>query len=386
MITRNNYEEFFLLYVDNELSAADRQIVERWVAENPDLKEEWEILLQCRIRPDNHLVFTGRESLLKQEGALAEDNYLEYFLSYIDGELDEATRNSVDEFVRRHPSLRSELERLQQTVSVPDPAIVFENKEILFKKERDRRIVLTPWRMVAAAVVAGVISLLIFNPLKKAPQVRSLSSVDSSKTEHYKPAARPAVKEELANNGTSVRKNKQDGNQAVKKDSSVVTPGPATALHLSEAGHADRMAVVNKRKMQHNSHTNGKEREDDPGSRELAQTDPLMNKQVIDQAPVRVVTTSIKGPGKKTIVLTGLAVSGNPDTGSEENSSFATRALLNSSNDAPEDGYAMESSSPRKNKLRGLFRKVTRVLEKNTSRDEDDKHSVLIGGFQFALK
>jgi len=399
MITRDNYEEFFLLYVDNELSAADRQIVERWVAENPDLKEEWEILLQCRIRPDNHLLFSGRESLLMQEGALAEDNYLEYFLSYVDGELDEVTRRSVDEFVRRHPSLRPELERLQQTVSVPDRAIVFENKEILYKKEKDRRIVLIPWRMVAAAVVVGVISLLIFNPLRKAPPVRSLGST-GNKTAPSKPGAPPAAKEqpninggtvrkdELADNGTSGTNDKQEGNGnlVVKKDSPAVTPGLATALHLSEAGYADRTAEVTKRRVPHNSHTDGKEREDDPGSRELAQTDPLINKRVVDQAPVRVITTSIKGPGKKMIVLTGLAVSGNPDAGSEENTSFATQALLNSSNDAPEDGFAMESSSPKKNKLRGLFRKVSRVLEKNASREEDDKHSVLIGGFQFALK
>jgi hypothetical protein len=276
---------------------------------------------------------------------------------------------------------------------------VFENKEILYKKERDRRIVLIPWRMVAAAVVVGVISLLIFNPLRLARQVRSLGST-GNKAAPYKPGAHPAAKkepsingspvgkDELADHGTSGRKDKQDGNGnlVVKKDSPAVTPGPATALHLSEAGHADRMAEVTKRTIPHNSHTDGKEREDDPGTRELAQTEPLINKRVIDQAPVRVVATSIKGPGKKTIVLTGLAVSGNPDAGGEENTSFATQALLNSTNDAPEDGFAMESSSPKKNKLRGLFRKVSRVLEKNASRDEDDKHSVLIGGFQFALK
>ena len=100
--------------------------------------------------------------------------------------------------------------------------------------------------------------------------------------------------------------------------------------------------------------------------------------RVIDQAPVRVITTGIKGPGNKTIVLTGLA--------EDNNSSFATRALLNSSTDDPEDGDGMQSSSSGKNRLRGLFRKVSRVLEKSSSRDEDDKRHVLIGGFQFALK
>jgi hypothetical protein len=111
----------------------------------------------------------------------------------------------------------------------------------------------------------------------------------------------------------------------------------------------------------------------------------LINKRVIDQAPVRVASGPIN-QHNRTIVLTGLAASGDPDTGNEANTSFATRALLNSSNGDPEDGFTMESSSPKKNKLRGLFRKVTRVLEKNTSRDDDDKHSVLIGGFQFAIK
>ncbi len=403
MITRDNYEEFFLLYVDNELSAAERQAVERWVADNPDLKEEWDILSQCRMRPDDHLVFTGSEVLLKQEGALTEDNYEKYFLSYVDGELDEVTRRSVDEFVRRHASLRRELERLQQTVSTPDPAVVFANKEVLYKKEDTRRIMPLPWRIAAAAIVAGVIGLLIFNPLRKVPPEGRLSSVTGNKTGQHKPGARPAVKDTTATNENDVRKNDVVINE--KKDPPGVTPVPAAALHLSEAGQAGRMAEVDKAevnkkgRMPRNAQTNtgipgipigtekdGKEQQDDPGNGEWAQTDPLINKRVIRQAPVRVVAAGPINRHNRMIVLTGLADSGDPAPESEANSSFATRAMLASSDGNPEDGFTMESSSPKKNKLRGLFRKVTRVLEKNTNRDEEDKHTVLIGGFQFALK
>ena len=55
MITRENYQEFFLLYIDNELSAADARAVEEWVEANPDLEEEWESLQLCRVDPGEEL-------------------------------------------------------------------------------------------------------------------------------------------------------------------------------------------------------------------------------------------------------------------------------------------------------------------------------------------
>jgi len=387
MITRNNYEEFFLLYVDNELSAAARETVERFVAENPDLKEEWDLFLQCRIHPDQHLVFTGRESLFKQENDLATDssaglkidtgNYEEYFLSYIDGELDEDARNSVEEFVRRRPSLLAELTALQLTVSIPDPAVVFENKASLYKKEKERRIVFFPWRIAAAALVAGVIGLLILNPFKKGPEEKATPPIASTKTGTDKPVTSatatlsPASSDSPA--GPAIHKTPATQLPIAKKNALAVTLRPSSALHHSEAGE------------QAPSYSSPAKRKEDAESKALAQTDLPANTPVINQDPVRVATTSnLDGQATRPPVVATPVV--NHPNMLVANADFATRALLNSSTGSPEDDGTMDSSPAKKNKLRGLFRKVTRVLEKNTSRDDDDKHNVLIGSFQFALK
>ena len=45
-INRHNYEEYFILYMDNELPAAERRMVDEFVKLHPDLQEELSLLLQ----------------------------------------------------------------------------------------------------------------------------------------------------------------------------------------------------------------------------------------------------------------------------------------------------------------------------------------------------
>ena len=59
-IDRHNYEEFFILYLDNELTAEERRRVEDFAAANPDLKEELDLLLQSKLVPDTAIVFNSK--------------------------------------------------------------------------------------------------------------------------------------------------------------------------------------------------------------------------------------------------------------------------------------------------------------------------------------
>ena len=74
-IDKGNYEEFFLLYVDNELPAADREAVDSFVSAHPELREELELLLETRLIPEEQL-FGNPEVLMKPERAARRNTYL----------------------------------------------------------------------------------------------------------------------------------------------------------------------------------------------------------------------------------------------------------------------------------------------------------------------
>ena len=160
VINRHNYETYFLLWVDGELSSEEKVAVERFVAENPDMAEELALLQSTQLHPDETLVFKGKEILYKREGQdISLNNYEEWFLLYTDNELSEEQKIQVELFVLQHPDLQREFEYLQQT-RLPEENWVFANKEILYRSTTERPPVLyMRWmRYAAAAAVIGIMA------------------------------------------------------------------------------------------------------------------------------------------------------------------------------------------------------------------------------------
>jgi hypothetical protein len=154
-INRNNYEELFLLYVDDELDAASKLAVENFIEQNPDLAVEFNMLMQTKSVAEEALFF-DKENLLRTEGnSINASNHEEYFLLYIDNELSAAKREEVEMYVLQHPKLQDEFTTLKQAMLAPE-ALSYGDKKDLYRTEKRRTIYLKPWRLAAAAILIGV--------------------------------------------------------------------------------------------------------------------------------------------------------------------------------------------------------------------------------------
>lgn len=155
LIDRHNYEEYFLLYVDNELIMEDRRAVEEFLKNNEDLLPEMEALQQA-VLDSEPILFYNKEELIRRETGITQHNAEEYFLLYVDNELNKQEKERVEQFVLKHPALQNDFMLLQKT-RLPKEEIEFKNKSVLERKER--RVIPIWWlRMSVAAAITGFIA------------------------------------------------------------------------------------------------------------------------------------------------------------------------------------------------------------------------------------
>lgn len=168
-INRHNYEAFFILYWDQELSAHQQKEVEDFVRDNSDLQEEFNLIGKARLQPDSSLVFEDKDLLLFDENtSIHPGNYPELLLSYIDDELTGLQQSQVERFIANHSWAQKELALLQKTKLQPDSNIIFPDKQTLYRKAEKTRVIRMIWRRVAvAAMVLFIAGLATFTFLNK---------------------------------------------------------------------------------------------------------------------------------------------------------------------------------------------------------------------------
>ena len=159
MINLSNYEEYFLLYIDNELSREACEAVEAFVREHPHLAAELEILQDTKLPPADAVIFDDKTTLYKAtDNCININNHEEYFLLHTDKELSATQEAEVEQFVLQHPQYQEEFLLLQKARLTPE-VIECPDKHRLYKQPGKRVVPLYITRMAVAAAVAGVVVL-----------------------------------------------------------------------------------------------------------------------------------------------------------------------------------------------------------------------------------
>lgn len=377
IITRDNYEVYFVMYVDNELGAADRKAVERFVQQNPDLEEELVMLQQSVLRPDDNVVFEQKELLFKGAATailINELNYEEYFVLYGDDELTNEEKDKVEQFVYKHPQYQAEFELIQQVKLVPDKALTFPDKTYLYRTEEDdSRVIAFPWWRLSAAAVA----LLVIGSL--AWYISAQHSGNNVAGRGGEPNREQGIEPQLAqhDNTKAAISNTTRDKSAVAGNSSVVSETPALTPTVA-ATQADKTTAQSNLKKNLSKGSNIQrpsyvKQESD----QQPETPAGIEEKTFTPKPVYVALRNTNEPVVKSSLIKHtfnepLAINTEAERPNNENDQLQHDAIL--------------TASINKTPLRGFFRKVSRVVDKVTNSDDNGKGAIRIANLEFALK
>ena len=180
-INRNNYENFFLLYADNELSAIERLAVEEFVFANNDLKIELE-MIQTTVLPIEEISLIDKSFLYKD--IVFETQLQEKLLLKIDNELPESEVENVNSILENNYSAKAIYNLLAKTKLDKNEKIIFKEKYLLYKRERSNVVVFGLLRWAAAAILVGIAlftSVKIYNNKKDISGLTAINAVKDTK-------------------------------------------------------------------------------------------------------------------------------------------------------------------------------------------------------------
>ena len=368
-INRHNYEEFFILYWDNELNVQQKKLVEIFVQENTDLQDEFRLFGETRFTPEENISFAGKENLLNKEIAFINPaNYQEHLLSYIDGELNNKEKNLVENFSALHPSVQLELALLQKTKIQPETEIVFPDKSILYRKEEKVRVIRMTWLRVAVAAVlilmAGLVTFRLITNSKKDDKPEIAKTITP---------VQKTPEQEIKRNATA------DNNVAGEINSlSIVNP---VENKKDKVLQKENKAVENNTALVKPENKNNLPKEKNKKDQSLiAKNDFTTNN------PDETNSTTAKKIDANEVAVTQ----------TEKSKDFFSNNSVTESNVPPLNNqtatnaqFANYQEEPSNNKggLKGFLRKATRVFERRTKiQTTTDDNKLLVGVFAVSLK
>ena len=261
-INNNNYQELLLLYVDGELQPKEMDAVDDFIANNYRAKEELELLLNTKMAAleDVDIKPLQKDSLFKfEKDAINQYNYPAYFVEYVNEALSQKDRLTVEAFANTQTELQKEFELYKQTKVLPNQAIVFANKEVLYKKEEKRPVVFMYFKQYSAAAILIGIMLTTFIVINKKDNNGEVVNTANNQTvlPNSSEIKAPIINSDLDDKSVAAVKNKTlSSNGSIEKlstekkiSSKKNTSNAEVALNNAEANKLQSPTVASQKKL-----------------------------------------------------------------------------------------------------------------------------------------
>lgn len=268
------------------------------------------------------------------------ETYEEFFLLYNDNELTLDEKRAVENFVRENPDLETELILLQETVLRQDQSIIFDNKELLYREEK--KPVIFPWfRLAVAAIILITFSMAVWvyfngraNQQQQPLASKELIKQTDRELKNVEPVVHPSTGEF----------------DSPASNNSIVDPGERDlSLTLNSSPHKQQEEHPSEEKSPKTSITY------DAVAREIEADHANLDHDIVQQSLTEEAMEFAVAP-RQISNTNSFAVAQEPVIEYVEVEAQSDNTI-----------YFANTSLPKKSKLRVVFRKATRILDKVTS-------------------
>ena len=184
-IDRNNYEPYFIDYLEGTL---DEKLVDdflEFLQQNPDLKEELALFNTVNIEPEE-VTFSKKQNLFKEKYDL-ENEFNNAAIAQIEGDISEQEKTDFENYIQHHPEKKKDLTLFEATKLKADEKIIFTKKNKLYHRSAGKTVWMWSVRVAAVLVIALMFYVLTDNSSNKLIPENQVAVIKDDSPQKEKP-------------------------------------------------------------------------------------------------------------------------------------------------------------------------------------------------------
>lgn len=194
-INRENYEAYFIDYLEGNLNEGLVDDFIEFIKLNPDLKDELDLFESLEAVPET-IAFGKKEGLYKAKYD-SETAFNNAAIARIEGDITEKENLEFQNYLKEHPEKKNEVTLFSHTKLHPDESIHFNKKNKLYRKSLGKIILLWSGSVAAILILALAIFTFMDKTSEELPLHKDFAQLESN-VDKAEPA-KPLKKEQSTN-------------------------------------------------------------------------------------------------------------------------------------------------------------------------------------------